>query len=126
MKGRKQKKSEDTWLQRDRAELEGYAGGQTYIWIAENNITNADQPSNGMLEQILSPTNLNQAYKWVKSNKGRGGVDKMEVESLLDYLVRHKEELIQSILDGTYRPNPVRRVEIPKENGKNAWHPHGS
>jgi group II intron reverse transcriptase/maturase len=118
MKGRKQKKSEDTWLQRDRAELEGYAGGQTYIWIAENNITNADQPSNGMLEQILSPTNLNQAYKRVKSNKGRGGVDKMEVESLLDYLVHHKEELIQSILEGTYRPNPVRRVEIPKENGK--------
>jgi len=118
MKGRKQKKSEDTWLQRDRAELEVYAGGQTYMWITENNITNAYQPSNGVLEQILSPTNLNQAYKRVKSNKGSGGVDKMEVELLLDYLVRHKEELIQSILEGTYRPNPVRRVEIPKENGK--------
>ena len=118
MKGREQKKSEDTWLQRDRSELEGYAGGQTYIWIAENNITNAHQPSNGMLEQILSPSNLNQAYKRVKSNKGSGGVDKMELESLLDHLVCHKEELLQSILDGTYRPNPVRRVEIPKENGK--------
>lgn len=118
MKGREQKKSEDTWLQRNRAELEGYAGGQTYIWIAENNITNANQPSNGMLEQILSPSNLNQAYKRVKSNKGSGGVDKMELESLLDHLVCHKEELLQSILDGTYRPNPVRRVEIPKENGK--------
>jgi group II intron reverse transcriptase/maturase len=118
MKGRKQKKSEDTWLQRDRAELEWYAGGQTYIWITENNITNADQPSKGMLEQILSPFNLNQAYKQVKSNKGSGGVDKMEVESLLDYLVHHKEELIQTIMDGTYRPNPVRRVEIPKESGK--------
>lgn len=108
------KKSEDTWLQRDRAELEGYAGGQTYIWIAENNLANADQPSSGMLEQILSPTNLNQAYKRVKSNKGSGGVDKMEVSSLLDYLVLHKEALIQAIMDGTYRPNPVRRVEIPK------------
>jgi group II intron reverse transcriptase/maturase len=118
MKGRKQKKSEDTCQQRDRAELEEYVGGQTYIWITENNITNADQPSNGMLEQILSPTNLNQAYKRVKSNKGSGGVDKMEVESLLDYLVHHKEELIQSIMEGTYRPHPVRRVEISKENGK--------
>jgi len=118
MKGRKQKKSEDTWLQIDRAEPEVYAGGQTYIWITENNITNTDQSGSGMLEQILSPTNLNQAYKRVKSNKGSGGVDKMEVESLLDYLVYHKGELIQSILDGTYRPNPVRRVEIPKENGK--------
>lgn len=117
MKGRKQKISEDTWLQRDRAEPERYAGGQTYIWITENNITNADQPSNGMLEQILSPANLNQAYKRVKSNNGSGGVDKMEVESLRDYLVVHKEGLIQSIMDGTYRPNPVRRVEIPKDNG---------
>lgn len=101
MKGRKQKISEDTWLQRDRAEPERYAGGQTYIWITENNITNAGQPSSGMLEQILSPTNLNRAYKRVKSNKGSGGVDKMEVESLLDYLVVHKEELIESIMDGT-------------------------
>jgi hypothetical protein len=94
MKGRKQKKSEDTWLQRDRAELEGYVGGQTYIRITENNLTNADQPSNGMLEQILSPFNLNQAYKRVRSDKGSGGVDKMEVESLVDYIVRHKEEQI--------------------------------
>ena len=118
MKGRKQKKSEDTWLQIDRAEPDGYAGGQTYIWITENNLTNANQPSNGMLEQILSPINLNQAYKRVKRNNGSGGVDKMEIDTLLDYLVFRKEELIQSILEGTYRPNPVRRVEIPKENGK--------
>jgi len=41
----------------------------------------------------------------------------MEVESLKDYLVNNKEKLIQSILDGSYRPNPVRRVEIPKEKG---------
>jgi len=61
---------------------------------------------------------MNRAYKRVKSNKGSGGVDKMDVESLLNYLVSHKEELIQAIMEGTYRPNPVRRVEIPKENGK--------
>jgi len=118
MKGRKQKKSEDTWLQRDRAEPEGYAGGQTYMRITENNFTNTDKPSYGLLEQILSPTNLHKAYKRVKSNKGNGGTDKMEVESLGDYLVVNREYLIESILDGTYRPNPVRRVEIPKENGK--------
>jgi len=118
MKERKQKISDDTWLQNSRAEPEGYAGGQTFIWITENNLTNTDRPEYGLLEQILSPSNLNRAYKRVRSNKGSGGVDKMEVESLKDYLVENKEKLIQSILDGKYRPNPVRRVEIPKENGK--------
>jgi len=66
---------------------------------------------------IVSPTNLNAAYLQVKRNKGAGGVDKMQVESLQDYLVIHKEELLTSIQRGKYRPNPVRRAEIPKENG---------
>jgi group II intron reverse transcriptase/maturase len=86
--------------------------------MTENNLTNADKPKYGLLEQILSPTNLNRAFKRVRSNRGSGGVDKMEVESLKDYLVMNKDQLIQSILDGSYRPNPVRRVEIPKEKGK--------
>lgn len=118
MKGREQKISKDTYQQKDRAELEVYAGGQTYIRITENNIANVDKPSYGLLEQILSPSNLNRAYKRVRSNAGSGGIDEMEVESLKDYLVNNKEALIQSILDGNYRPNPVRRVEIPKDNGK--------
>lgn len=118
MKGGKQKISKDTCLQKSRAEPEGYAGGQTFIWMTENNLTNTDKSEYGLLEQILSPTNLNRAFKRVRSNRGSGGVDKMEVESLKDYLVNNKEQLIQSILDGSYRPNPVRRVEIPKEKGK--------
>ena len=118
MKGRKQKISKDTYLQNPRAAPEGYAAGQTYMRITENNLTEVDKPKYGLLEQILSPANLNQAYKRVRSNRGSGGIDKMEVESLQDYLVNNKEKLIQSILDGKYRPNPVRRVEIPKENGK--------
>jgi group II intron reverse transcriptase/maturase len=51
----------------------------------------------------------------VKSNKGAGGVDGMGVDNLLRYLKENQESLIQSIRDGKYRPNPVRRVEIPKE-----------
>ncbi len=87
--------------------------------ITENNLTsNHHQSGNGLLEQILSPINLNAAYKQVRRNKGSGGVDKMDVGSLKDYLVRKKEDLITSIERGKYRPNPVRRVEIPKENGK--------
>lgn len=118
MKGRKQKISKDTCRQKNRAEPEGYAEGQTFMWITENNITNTNPSSYDMLEYILSPANLNRAYKRVRSNKGSGGVDKMEVESLGDYLATHKDELIAGILNGTYKPNPVRRVEIPKEGGK--------
>ena len=86
--------------------------------ITENNLTsNNHQRGYGLLEQILSPSNLNAAFKQVRRNKGAGGVDRMDVGSLKDYLVREKEELITSIERGKYRPNPVRRVEIPKENG---------
>jgi group II intron reverse transcriptase/maturase len=71
-----------------------------------------------LLEAILSPSNLNRAYKQVVGNKGSGGVDNMNTEELLPYLLRHKDDLISSLYTGRYRPNPVRRVEIPKDNGK--------
>lgn len=106
------------WPQRDSAEHEEYAGALTGSGITENNITNADRPEMGMLEEILSPRNLNQAYKRVKKNRGAGGVDGMKVEDLLQYLKDNGEEIRQTIKDGKYRPQPVRRVEIPKENGK--------
>ena len=118
MKGRKQQISQDSYLQKNRAEPEDYVGVQTSMWITENNLTSIEQTGYGMLEQILSPANLNAAYKRVVSNKGAGGIDKMEVESLKDYLVKEKDVLIASILGGKFRPNPVRRVEISKENGK--------
>ena len=100
-----------------RAELKANLGVQTFMWITEKNITNFTDSKYGMLEQILSPTNLNAAYLKVKSNKCKGGIDKMEVDSLKEYLIKNRDELIESILDGSYRPNPVRRVEIPKDNG---------
>lgn len=86
--------------------------------ITENNNTDAGSGVNRLLERILEPDNLNQAYKQVKKNKGSHGVDKMEVEHLLQYLKDNGEELRKSILEGKYRPKPVRRVEIPKDNGK--------
>ena len=118
MKGRKQKISQDSYRQKDRAEPEDYVGVQTSMWITENNLTSLAQSGYGLLEQILSPANLNAAYKRVRQNKGAEGVDEMEVDSLKDYLIEQKDKLIATILDGKYRPNPVRRVEIPKENGK--------
>jgi group II intron reverse transcriptase/maturase len=118
MKGKKQKISQDTSLQKNRTESEGYAEGQTFMWITENNLTSNNQIGYGLLEFILSPANLNTAYRQVKRNKGAGGIDKMEVNSLKDYLVKEKDGLITSIQKGKYLPNPVRKVEIPKENGR--------
>ena len=71
-----------------------------------------------MLERILERGNLNNEYKRIKQNHGAGGVDGMSVEELGAYLAAHKDEIRQAILDGKYRPNPVLRVEIPKESGK--------
>jgi group II intron reverse transcriptase/maturase len=71
-----------------------------------------------MLERILDRSNLNEAYKRVKRNRGSGGVDGMSVEELGEYLAANKDEITNAVLDGKYRPNPVLRVEIPKENGK--------
>ncbi|WP_235550992.1 hypothetical protein [Paenibacillus sp. Soil787] len=66
----------------------------------------------------MSRDNMNQAFKRVKANKGTHGIDGMKVDELLQYLKENGETIKKSILDGTYRPSPVRRVEIPKENGK--------
>lgn len=60
MKGRVQKISKDTSPQKNGAEPEGYAEGQTFMWITENNITNTDPSDYDMLEHILSPANLNR------------------------------------------------------------------
>ena len=77
----------------------------------------SDEPH--LLEVILSPKNLNDAYKCVVRNKGCGGVDKMSCEQLLPWLRANKDTLIKCLMDGSYRPNPVRRVEIPKARIKN-------
>ena len=69
-------------------------------------------------EVILSTNNLNEAYKRVKGNGGSGGVDGMAMDELLPYLRAHGQELRTSIFKGKYKPSPVRRVEIPKDNGK--------
>ena len=93
-------------------------GVQTFMGIVENNLVEVSNVSSDLLGQIVSPSNMRRAYKRVVSNGGSGGIDGMETKELLPYLLRHNEELIQSLVDGKYRPNPVRRVEIPKDNGK--------
>ena len=71
-----------------------------------------------LLEEILNPENLNKAYKRVYQNKGTSGVDGVTVEEIADYIKDNKEVIVNQIRKRRYKPQPVRRVQIPKENGK--------
>lgn len=71
-----------------------------------------------LIEWILQDENINKAIKSVKKNKGAYGIDKMSVEELDGYFATHREEIKSQIRDGKYKPTPVKRVYIPKSNGK--------
>ena len=71
-----------------------------------------------LIDVITSEENLNRAYKKVVTNKGAGGIDGMTVDELGAYIKENKEAIVQSLRNRTYIPKPVRRVYIPKDNGK--------
>ena len=70
-----------------------------------------------MMEQILEPENLSRAWHRVKSNAGAPGIDGMSVEAFPDFSRVHWLRICSALMDGTYRPAPVRRVFIPKPDG---------
>lgn len=70
-----------------------------------------------LMEAVCGAANLNRAYKRVKGNGGAPGVDGMTVKALLAWIAAHREGLIASLLDGSYKPQPVRGVSIPKPGG---------
>ena len=98
--------------QRDSAEHEKYAGARSADRRETEETDGAD-----LLERILDRDNLNRAYKRVKANKGAPGVDGMTVENALPWLREHREELLDQIRNGKYKPQAVRRKEIPKPDG---------
>ena len=101
------------FLQRERVEHQGYAEA----WSTDRSEGKERDGASDLLEAILDRDNLNRAYKRVKSNHGAAGIDGMSVEEALPWLKEHREELLQSIRDGSYEPSPVRRKEIPKPDG---------
>jgi RNA-directed DNA polymerase len=70
-----------------------------------------------LMEVVSGSANLNRAYKRVKANGGAPGVDGMTVEDLRGWIAVNREALIASLLDGSYKPQPVRGVSIPKPGG---------
>jgi len=98
-------------------ELRGKEGEHSYAPVSEEREDGNKVNTSKLLEKVLDRENLNLAYKRVKKNGGSHGVDGMKVDELLLYLRQHGENLKQNLLDGKYRPQPVRRVEIPKPDG---------
>ena len=70
-----------------------------------------------LMEELVDRENLKEALRRVKANKGSPGVDGMTVDQLDDYLRQHWPAIREQLLSGTYKPKPVKRVEIPKPDG---------
>lgn len=70
-----------------------------------------------LMEEVADRENLNRAYRRVRANQGAPGVDGMTIPAARGWIIAHKEELIASLLDGSYQPQPVRGVQIPKPGG---------
>jgi len=106
------------YSQESRVELEGNEKVLSTSLTSDRKQNNEGVYDSKLLEKILDRNNMNEAFKRVKKNKGSHGIDKLTVDELLMYLNEHGAELRQLILEGSYIPMPVRRVEIPKDNGK--------
>lgn len=98
--------------QRDSTECKEYVGAPNV-----NPRDRKERTGARLLDRILQRDNLNRAYLQVERNHGAPGIDGMTVKEALPWLKEHKEELLESIRNGSYKPSPVRRKDIPKPDG---------
>src|SRR6202521_5816241 len=100
----------------NRGEAPNGLGGGTESLAAKRG---TESPAIGeqLMEEICERENCKQALKRVKANKGSAGVDGMTVQQLPEFLKQHWPVIREQLLSGTYKPQPVRRVEIPKPDG---------
>lgn len=108
----------EDYLQEDKLETECIVEVPSNISGDSARINDQTTIQSIKLEDILLNSNMNMAYKRVKANKGSHGVDGMKIDELLTYLKQNGDQIKQDILSGRYNPQAIRRVEIPKENGK--------
>ena len=93
------------------------ASGKGTEPVAAERATESPASGEQMMEEICQRDNLIRAWKRVKSNRGSPGVDGITVDELKDYLDEYWPEIREQLLSGTYKPQPVKRVEIPKPEG---------
>jgi len=99
-----------------RGEAPRVAGEETESPVAKC-VTESPASTERLMEEVCERNNLRKALKRVKANKGSPGVDGMTVNGLTGYLKEHWPEIREQLLEGTYKPQPVKRVEIPKPDG---------
>lgn len=85
---------------------------------SHDKINSKENTKDELIEKILHRNNLNEAFKKVKSNKGSAGIDGISTEELLEHLKENKDKILGQIRARKYKPKPVKRVQIPKSNGK--------
>lgn len=100
-----------------RSEAPKASGEGSETLTAERMIEIPAKDSEQLMEEVCERENCLQALKRVKSNKGGAGIDGMTVEQLPDYLKEHWPAIREQLLSGIYKPQPVKRVEIPKPGG---------
>jgi RNA-directed DNA polymerase len=98
------------------SEASGNAAAGTETLRAERATENRAE-NQQVMESICEQENLREALKRVQANKGSPGIDGMTVEQLPGHLKQHWPVIREQLLNGTYQPQPVKRVEIPKPDG---------
>jgi RNA-directed DNA polymerase len=93
------------------------ARGEATESLSTGHATESPASTNQLMEEVCERGNLKQALQQVKANKGSPGIDGMIVEELPGYLQQHWPAIREQLLNGTYEPKPVRRVEIEKPDG---------
>lgn len=111
-----QKTGEPDYRQKNTVERERYEEARSAYYGERRNRNGVYSTS--LFERILERDNLNLSYLQVIRNKGAAGVDGMTYDQLLPYLKENRQELLQKLRTGKYKPQPVLRVEIPKPNGE--------
>jgi RNA-directed DNA polymerase len=93
------------------------AGREATESLSATNGPESPAGTNRLMEEVCERENLKEALRQVKANKGSAGIDGMTVDGITDYLKQHWPTIREQLLNGTYEPKPVRRVEIPKPDG---------
>ncbi len=114
---RQQKTSYEGYLEEIRLEAERVPRAQSSDLANSSKKAITEICTENLLERIVSSRNMNKALKRVERNKGSHGIDGMQTDTLRSYLMENGKALVLEILEGRYKPKPVRKVEIPKPDG---------